>query len=509
MIVRIAPAGDDGLLVELPSGISASELHEAARFGRGLPGVTSCTTGYSSLLLSFSASIDRNAVAGAFANFVPLPGKATTASVIHHLALSIHPGDAPDLEELLWKSGTTRAQFVATLAELQLTARFLGFRAGFAYLDGIPSGWEMPRRAATRSRVPAGSFAIAGTTAAFYPVESPGGWNLIGRTDAPLWEPGAEQPNRIAIGDVVMLEPTEERLSPAVSAKPRAANPKEGPFAEIIRAGSYTAIVPKRELTHILSGGTPGGPFHIAAAEAANLAAGNAAEATILECAQVGPAMRIIEDALLAWSGAEVMIRFNGTEVPVTSRFAAAAGDVLEVGRMKNGFRGYLAVAGGYANDAWPELTANTLDRGALLSRGNDRRDANPRWRPVPQVTSDEVTVVAGPHQVSDALLEWIASRDWKVTPNSNRVAVRFHCGDSSSFAIPGELRSCGMTFGTVQLHPSGEIVAMGPDHPVTGGYLQVMTVIAADRWKLGQLAPGDSIRWKVRREERGIVADF
>ena len=86
----------------------------------------------------------------------------------------------PDLPELLAKTAvslaTTSSQRVATL---RLTARYLGFRGGFAYLDGWPEEWSMPRRPTSRP-VARGSFAIAGNVAGFYPIDSPGGWNILG-----------------------------------------------------------------------------------------------------------------------------------------------------------------------------------------------------------------------------------------------------------------------------------------------------------------------------------------
>jgi urea carboxylase len=54
------------------------------------------------------------------------------------------------------------------------------------------------------------------------------------------------------------------------------------------------------------------------------------------------------------------------------------------------------------------------------------------------------------------------------------------------------------MQFGTVQCHPNGDLVVLGPDHPVTGGYLQPITVVTGDLWKLGQLGPGEQVRWRV-----------
>jgi len=60
---------------------------------------------------------------------------------------------------------------------------------------------------------------------------------------------------------------------------------------------------------------------------------------------------------------------------------------------------------------------------------------------------------------------------------------------------LPADLPSCGAQFGTLQWHADGSVLALGPDHPVTGGYLQPATVLTTERWKLGQLAPGERVR--------------
>ena len=76
-----------------------------------------------------------------------------------------------------------------------------------------------------------------------------------------------------------------------------------------------------------------------------------------------------------------------------------------------------------------------------------------------------------------------------------NRVGIRLAPVREIAAALPANLPSCGMQFGTLQWHPDGSLMAMGPDHPVTGGYLQPATVVSDDLWKLGQLAPGDRVR--------------
>ena len=102
-----------------------------------------------------------------------------------------------------------------------------------------------------------------------------------------------------------------------------------------------------------------------------------------------------------------------------------------------------------------------------------------------------------GPHETGRELRRFVRDHGWRVTDRLDRAAVRLAC-DSAPPPIPASLPSCGMQFGTVQWHPGGELVAMGPDHPVTGGYLQVMTIPTTERWKLAQLLPGETVRFVV-----------
>jgi allophanate hydrolase subunit 2 len=96
--------------------------------------------------------------------------------------------------------------------------------------------------------------------------------------------------------------------------------------------------------------------------------------------------------------------------------------------------------------------------------------------------------VLRGPHDAPDL------PRRWQVTSQLNRVGIRLRPLEAAMVEVPADLPSIGVQFGTLQWHPDGSIVAMGPEHPVTGGYVQPATVISADLWKLGQLAPGEMV---------------
>jgi KipI family sensor histidine kinase inhibitor len=84
---------------------------------------------------------------------------------------------------------------------------FLGFAPGFGYLGGLPRALVTPRRASPRERVPAGSVGIAGAHTAVYPLAMPGGWQLIGRTDAVLFDPSADPPAVLRPGATVRFVP--------------------------------------------------------------------------------------------------------------------------------------------------------------------------------------------------------------------------------------------------------------------------------------------------------------
>nr|MDP9361948.1 biotin-dependent carboxyltransferase family protein [Acidobacteriota bacterium] len=110
------------------------------------------------------------------------------------------------------------------------------------------------------------------------------------------------------------------------------------------------------------------------------------------------------------------------------------------------------------------------------------------------------IRIILGPHDAPPL------PDEWEVTSELNRVGIRLRrrAGGGPAGEPPAlrELPSCGMQFGTLQWHPDGSLVAMGPDHPVTGGYLQPATIVSDDVWKLAQLAPGERIRLEVLAEE-------
>jgi KipI family sensor histidine kinase inhibitor len=108
--------------------------------------------------------------------------------------------DGADLEDVAARWGTDVEGVVARHGEIEFVVAFCGFAPGFAYLAGLAEEYAVPRLDSPRSRVPAGSVGLAGTWCGVYPSASPGGWRLLGRTDAALWDPSRSEPALLAPG---------------------------------------------------------------------------------------------------------------------------------------------------------------------------------------------------------------------------------------------------------------------------------------------------------------------
>jgi KipI family sensor histidine kinase inhibitor len=115
--------------------------------------------------------------------------------------------DGPDLEAVADAHGLRPDDVIELHAGSTWTTLFLGFAPGFAYLGPLPPELATARRATPRERVPAGSVAIGGDQTAVYPFSLPGGWQIIGRTDAAMWDIGRARPNLLAPGDLVRFVP--------------------------------------------------------------------------------------------------------------------------------------------------------------------------------------------------------------------------------------------------------------------------------------------------------------
>lgn len=125
----------------------------------------------------------------------------------------IYGGEAgPDLGEVARHCGLTEKQVVELHSSVEYVVWFLGFQPGFPYLGGLPEQLAMPRRAEPRLQVAAGSVGIGGAQTGVYPLATPGGWQLLGRTPLALFDAQRKEPALLRSGDRVRFVPQKEGL---------------------------------------------------------------------------------------------------------------------------------------------------------------------------------------------------------------------------------------------------------------------------------------------------------
>lgn len=117
----------------------------------------------------------------------------------------------PDLDAVATFAGCSAAEVIARHSGRIYRVYMLGFVPGFAYMGRVDASIAAPRHRVPRERVPIGAVGIAGMQTGVYPVESPGGWQLIGRTSAVMFDPGRAQPSLLAAGDLVRFVPVPDR----------------------------------------------------------------------------------------------------------------------------------------------------------------------------------------------------------------------------------------------------------------------------------------------------------
>ncbi|WP_242610897.1 5-oxoprolinase subunit B family protein [Blastococcus saxobsidens] len=132
------------------------------------------------------------------------PGAGPPTAPTGHLEVPV-VFDGPDLGDVAARTGRSEADLVTQLTGTRFTVAFGGFAPGFGYLTGLPEELHVPRRPTPRTRVPAGAVGLAGPYAGIYPRASPGGWQLVGRTDLVLFDVERDPPALLTPGTTVAL----------------------------------------------------------------------------------------------------------------------------------------------------------------------------------------------------------------------------------------------------------------------------------------------------------------
>ncbi|MGI5131770.1 5-oxoprolinase/urea amidolyase family protein [Pseudonocardia sp. CA-107938] len=421
--------------------------------------------------------------------------------------------DGPDLDDVARLTGLSPAEVVAAHTGTPWTVGFGGFAPGFAYLAGGDERLTVARRDTSRTRVPAGAVGLAGEFSGIYPRESPGGWQLIGRTDATLWDAERDPPALLQPGAKVQFVQVDELAGrPEPHDGPETAI--EGPrVLEVLATGAQALVQDLGRPGHAATGVGASGAADRCAMRLANRIVANPEDAAAIEVTFGGLAVRAGADLraplLVALTGAAAPATVDGRPVGHHSLVRLRAGQTLRLGTPPTGLRTYLAVRGGVAvapvlgsrsTDVLAGFGPAPLAPGAVLPIGPEPAD-HPLLDVVPVAPPPGGTVtlraVLGPRA------DWVRDpgrlhgSTWTVSDRSDRVGMRLAGGDLTR-CRDEELPSEGMVRGAIQVPPGGEPVLFLADHPVTGGYPVVAVVVDADVDRAAQVRPGQQVRFQL-----------
>jgi len=430
--------------------------------------------------------------------------------------------DGPDCGAVAEHTGLSVEEVIAALAERPLSVAWLGFMPGFPYLNGLREPLaSVPRLGRPRVRVPAGAFAIAGGYAGIYPRETPGGWNVLGRTARQLFDPGRPEPATFNPGDLVQVRPVEALTLPADQPEGgrQAVTASGGRRCSVIEAGALTLVQDRGRIGVAHLGVPRAGPADPLRHLIANIAVGNSETCAALEVTLTGPRLRFGCDAFVALVG-DCPLLIDGRAMPPATVQLVERGQTVSVGAVRRSLHAYLAISGGIevpavlgsrSTDATSGLWPGPLRAGDELDLGRSGR-ARGRWFE-PPTRPAVLRVEVGPDGAGSgagaAPFAALLAAEWEVALESDRVGTRLRPREEraqpgtalQSTARPA-IASRATVIGAVQLPPDGCPIVLGPDHGTVGGYPVVAVVSCPSLTDSGQLRPGASVTF----EEAGMA---
>jgi KipI family sensor histidine kinase inhibitor len=202
---RLLPSGDSALLVECDSLEEVLALHDALA-ADPRPGVVELVPAARTILVAVDPARLPLESAATWVRRVPAEAGSRVAGATSSPVTIPVSYDGEDLAATAALLAVSTEALVARHTGIEWRVAFIGFAPGFGYLVSDDWPFEVPRLDAPRPRVPAGSVAVAGAFGGVYPRQSPGGWRLIGRTEATLWDPDAAEPVLLTPGRRVRFE---------------------------------------------------------------------------------------------------------------------------------------------------------------------------------------------------------------------------------------------------------------------------------------------------------------
>lgn len=417
-----------------------------------------------------------------------------------------------DLEFVAETNGLSKEEVIDLHQQKEYTVYMMGFLPGFAYMGSVDDAIATARKSMPRSLVEAGSVGIAGKQTGIYPLSSPGGWQIVGRTPYCLFDLQKTDPFLFKTGDAVQFYSISKeeyhKIKNTQDLTTGIEQEKDIADAVIMKPGIFSTIQDGGRLGFRAYGVPLSGAMDDLAHYTANGLVGNTKNAASIECTMGSLLMQFKKNAIVAVTGSG-MAFVNGQKIKLYQPLSVDANDSLEIKYNNDGIRTYIAVRGGFAGTVMmnsKSVCANG-EIGMPLKKEQelqfDSSSANISKRitdnlqiPV-HTTAANIRVIAGAesNRLATGSIWQFYSQKFMLSNRCDRMGYHLQ-SDPLILNNTTELLSTAVTKGTIQVTPGGQLIVLMSDCQTTGGYPRVAQVAAVDLPLIAQLKPGDAIQF-------------
>ena len=522
---KIYPLSETALCIEWGNTIDESINQQVLCLDRVLqqkpfPGLIETVPAYTTLTIYYQPRLIAKDNVGSFLfvkiyieNLLPeLPVEIVKKKPAVLIPLCYDEEFGYDLEFVASANNLSKEDVIAVHQQKEYKVYMMGFLPGFAYMGELDNTIATPRKPTPRAKVEEGAVGIAGKQTGIYPIMSPGGWQIIGRTPMCLFDIQKEDPFLLKTGDWVKfyaisknefsLIHDQQKKTPLIDRKENSAD------ALIIKPGIFSTIQDGGRFGFQSWGVPISGAIDDRAYHIANGLVGNSKNAAAIECTMGGLVIRFKKNTCIAVTGTGAAF-INHQKIKLYQPLRVEKNDVLEIKYNNDGIRTYLAVSGGFA----APIVMNSRSTYAKANIGNAlKKEDTLQFENLLPVVSRQmppslsmpaynsypvIRIMTGPENewMKTESIEQLYLQNFTLTNHCDRMGYKLQ-GEPLNLNNTNELLSTAVTRGTLQLTPGGQLIILMSDCQTTGGYPRVAQIAAVDLPVIAQLKPGDTVRF-------------